>query len=1337
MFAIASKSLMRVLSVLGLVVASATVTAAAVTPDTKIGKTSAPSSTQAAETYGKLPLSFEANQGQAGSSVQFLSRGSGYSLFLTGNSAVLALGSPSGCRAPNSPPAEANAKSTPCPAGASPREDIVRMTLAGAATDRRSLKPQGEAPLPGKVNYFLGNDPSMWRTDLPTYAKVRYAGVYDGIDLVYYGNQRQLEYDFVVAPGADPAKIRMNFSGQEHLTLGANGDLILKGADGEATFHKPVVYQEIGGRRRTVPGSFDIAANRTVSFRVGSYDHSRRLVIDPVLVYSTYLGGSTNDRGNGIAVDSAGNAYVVGTTFSTDFPTTGEAFQSTNNAALAGHGGTVFVTKVDPTGTALIYSTFLGGSGSASGGDFGYGIALDPANNVYVTGATYSSNFPVTCGAYQTANPSTTAGATTGFVTKLNPASDTLLYSTYLGGAGNQSSPADGDVSQAIAVNSAGNAYLTGYTWSNNFPVSDGAFQSTFAGSATISNGFVTELNTAGSALVYSTYLGGAGSFGIGDYSNAIALDSSGDAFVTGSAGSSNFPVTAGAFQGVNNAASYGDPTAFVTELNPTGTEEVFSTYLGGSGSATPAEVLYTGDVALAIAVDNAGFVYVAGNTSSYNFPITAGALEQTDYFSNGPAGFVTKFNKAGSSLEYSTFLEGTSTSVTGLAVDGNGAAYIAGSAPAVSLGALGGFVVTPDALATPTSTADSAFLVKLSPSATVLNYATLFGGSSNDQATALALDSAGNAYLTGFASSTNFPATNGAFQAANKAAATNGSNAFVSKFSLAAENNQTTYPVLPSSIGTTLTDVGPDSLTEECYPDGDSGSDSWTMNVTVNFQASASGPPPGGMILFEDSGGAACTNPNPFAPNQCTAYPPANGSGGFSFQDGESFDAPWGPFSVPWFVSYSGDGLYAPSSVSGTVSVSPGCPAPSGDSIPFTAARPQIHLKIRGTAEKTPSKLATQWLSAKWGVSGPKFTPSPINSSANGRRLQPAAESRLVAQATPACIAPKPSLTVTVLPAAGSRLYGAANPKFTYTVAGLLNGDTVTVTPSTTATSASDVGSYPVSAVVTGAAAANYSIYVTDGTLTVTPAPLTVNIHGNWKIYGSANPSFTVTTSGLLNGDTVTVTPQTAATAASPVGSYPVTATVTGPAAANYTINLTPATLDVFKALLHVAAANAGVTYGQTPVQPTGYSITGFVNGDTAAVVSGAPALSTAVTSQTPAGVYPITVGVNNLSAANYDFTNTSSGEGAMFVYKAQLLATANNQTMVEGGPIPALTYTLSGFVNGDSAATAVTGAPDMFTTATVTSPPGRYVISGNLGTLASHNYSFTRVTGVMTVIP
>ena len=344
---------------------------------------------QVRKRYGNLPLSFEANHGQSDSTVKFLSRGSGYSLFLTSNEAVLVLSQ-----------SEADESRTASRVNRTAvrarhrKSAVVRMTLVNANPQSQAA---GHDALPGKSNYFIGNDPAKWRTNIPTYAKVKYEGVYPGVDLVYYGNHGQLEYDFVVAPGADPRLVTLAFEGAREVHIDARGELVLGVEGGEVRQHKPVVYQEVAGVKQEVAGRYVMNGKRQVGFRVADYDASLPLIIDPVLVYSTYLGGSSFDDPLGIAVDGAGSAHVTGLTTSTDFPTTAGTVQPTH----AGGSYDAFVTKLDATGSVRLYSTYLGGSGNF---DHGKGIAVDAAGSAYVTGLTNSTNFPTTAGAVQTTN---------------------------------------------------------------------------------------------------------------------------------------------------------------------------------------------------------------------------------------------------------------------------------------------------------------------------------------------------------------------------------------------------------------------------------------------------------------------------------------------------------------------------------------------------------------------------------------------------------------------------------------------------------------------------------------------------------------------------------------------------------------------------------------------------------------------------------------------------------------------------------------------------------------------------------------------------------------------
>src|SRR6266576_230582 len=491
------------------------------------------------------------------------------------------------------------------------------MKLVGA-----KLTPQVEGvdEFPGKANYIIGNDPKKWGTNVPTYAKVRYREVYPGVDLVYYGKQRQLEHDFIVAPGADPSSITLGFAGAEKMSLDPRrGALVLSVKGGEVRFEKPRIYQELGGTWREISGGYVLKNANGVGFAVAAYDANKPLVIDPTLFYSTYRGGSGEDLGLGIAADGVGNAYVTGYTLSTDFPgASSSTIQSSN-----GGGFDAFVAKINAAGTALVYSTYLGGSSD----DLGFGIAADGAGNAYVTGYTLSTDFP---GASSSMIQSSNGGGFDAFVAKFNAGGTALVYSTYLGGSGD-------DPGQGIAVDATGNAYVTGNTVSTDFPTTLLAFQSANAGST---DAFVTKLNPAGSApLVYSTYLGGSSD----DFGQGIAVDAAGNAYVTGYTGSTNFPTTAGAFQ-IDNAVG---ADAFVTKLNPAGSAPlVYSTYLGGSSD----------DFGQGIAVDVAGNAYVTGYTGSTNFPTTAGVFQIANAGSNDA--FVTTLNPAGSApLVFSTYL--------------------------------------------------------------------------------------------------------------------------------------------------------------------------------------------------------------------------------------------------------------------------------------------------------------------------------------------------------------------------------------------------------------------------------------------------------------------------------------------------------------------------------------------------------------------------------------------------------------------------------------------------------------------------------------------------------
>ena len=585
------------------------------------------------EMYGKLPLSFEENLGQTAKEVRFVSHGTGYALFLTPQEAVISLqqSMPKNL-SPLHRMAYFRAFRKVRQAG---RMSVLRMRLEGA---NLAAQIAGVDLLPGKVNYFIGNNPKNWRTDVPSYARVKYAGIYPGVDLVFYGNQRRLEYDFVVAPGADPKVIELSLKGAQKLWINSKGDLVLSVSGGQVALQKPVIYQNVRGDRHAIQGRYVLAANHRVSFAVADYDRGAPLIIDPVLNYSTYLGGSASpngDLGSGIAVDSLGDAFVTGTTFSTTFPSTPGGFGAGNA------NGVAFVTEINPTGTALLYTTYLGGTG----GDFGIGIALDnsgnnanPGGNVYVTGGTFSMDFPTT--ALNALKPGPNAAASvagTSFISKINPTVSgigSLVYSSYLGGTDGTAS----DFGNAVAADVNGNAYVTGFTASSpgtglaNFPVTAAsAFQTTLGTSN--GNAFLTRIDTTkvGSAsLAYSTYLGGSGAnaissgLGYGEIGFGVAADSSENAYIVGQTTSTDFPTTnATAFQ-PNTAppAAVANGTVFVSRIDASTTKTptaslVYSTYLGGENI----------EFGTAIALKpNSAVAYVTGTTDSLQFPTFAPA---------------------------------------------------------------------------------------------------------------------------------------------------------------------------------------------------------------------------------------------------------------------------------------------------------------------------------------------------------------------------------------------------------------------------------------------------------------------------------------------------------------------------------------------------------------------------------------------------------------------------------------------------------------------------------------------------------------------------------------
>ena len=741
------------------------------TPSTALAQRDPARRGQIVESYGQLPLSFEANRGQTDAKVKFLSRGSGYTLFLTGDAAVFSLTriSPNG-GAGHLPslPARAQARGPDVPA----RNTVLRMNLVKA---NAGAKVTGEDELSGRSDYFIGNDPKQWHTDVPTYAKVKYEGIYPGVDLLYYGNQRQLEYDFVVSPGADPHRIQFDVRGARNISTDKDGDLVFHFADGELRWRKPVVYQETNGARQTIDGHYIVRRGHRVGFLLGDYDSRRALIIDPAFAYSTYLGGATSgSSAAAVVVDASGNAYLTGYTRAWDFPVTPGAFQTTCPSGQGEYGcgdwGAAFITKMNPTGTALVYSTYLGGN---EGGQ-GSAIVIDGAGDAYVTGFTYANNFPTTPDAYQTgcSNCGYYEGLGDAFVTELNPTGSALVYSTYLGG-NTLNQVYEDSLADGIAIDTSGNVYVAGYTNFGGFPVTRGAFQtkcgSCKAGPSLI-NAFVTKFNSTLSKLVYSTFLGGSNS----DYASSMTLDAAGDVYLTGSATSTNFPVTPGAFQ---TTCSTGCDDIFVTEFNPTGSALIYSTYLGGTITQG------SGEGGAGIALDAGGDAYVTGETGAADFPTTPGAFQTTCHacVNGGSNAFLTEFNPAGSALVYSTYLGGsTFDQATAIVLDAADDAYLSGETSSPD------FPTTPGAFDTCSGcngTFYSGFFTEINPAGSALVYSTYLAGSAGfTSAWHIAMDAAGSAYLIGETEATDFPITPGAFQTTCPGGCYYGA-AFVTKF--------------------------------------------------------------------------------------------------------------------------------------------------------------------------------------------------------------------------------------------------------------------------------------------------------------------------------------------------------------------------------------------------------------------------------------------------------------------------------------------------------------------------------------------------------------------------
>jgi uncharacterized repeat protein (TIGR01451 family) len=707
-------------------------------------------------------LAFEANEGQADAAVKFLARSARHQLLLTSRSVILRS-----------------------------LKGSVGIEFAGA---NASNGMEGTAPLPGHRNYLLGNDPKNWHTGVSTFQKVLYRDVYPGINLIFYGNQSEFEYDFVVSAGADPQAIRLQIDRATRARISPTGDLLLKRGNVQVIQRKPNIYQDIDGERQVVEGHYSLSRRREVSFQIGGYDRTRPLVIDPTLVYSTYLGGGGDDSGSSLAIDNSGNVYVTGTTASLNFPTKGPAFA--NNKGLAD----IFVTRIDPTGANIIYSTYIGGSGL----DRADGIAVDASGNAFVVGRvdSTSTDFPTTAGSF---GPSYRGGDFDGFVLKLNPQGSGLIYSSFLGGEEN-------DSVEGVVVDAAGIAYVTGGTKSNAFPTTGNAYQGSRAGDT---DAFLTRINASGSALLYSTFIGGAGT----DRGSGVVLGGNGIAYVAGFGASPDFP-TEDPFQ----AGFGGSFDAFVAKFdtNASGINSlIFCSNLGGTGD----------DKAFGIAIDSgAANIYVVGQTSSNNFPVLNPSQPATGGSFDA---FIAKVSSAGTKV-YATYYGGSGDDRgTGIAVNATGV-YVTGFTASTNLP-----VVAP--LQLNNGGGFDAFVAKLNPSGTSFLYSTYLGGAANENFVAavtatnpITVDAA-SAYVTGYTASANFPTA-----LPVQPTKSGGQDAFIAKIADATPAAEFSLSLTP--VSRTVSPGGATTYTVNVTPEG---------GFTGNISLSITGLPNGATVDF------------------------------------------------------------------------------------------------------------------------------------------------------------------------------------------------------------------------------------------------------------------------------------------------------------------------------------------------------------------------------------------------------------------------------------------------------------------------------------------------------
>jgi hypothetical protein len=1192
---IALRFLCTVFAVAILNCASSAFAHAAPAPSPQPSTAAAASSAQAQldENYGKVPLSFEPNQGQSASGAQFLARGSGYTLLLSPERVTLEL------------------KLRQQPASPSPnptQSDTVNMQLLGSTG---AASGAGLEPLPGVVNYFIGNDPGKWRTGIATYRKVNFAEVYPAIDLVFYGNQRQLEYDFIVKPGGEPASIAWSVSGaRPH--LGEDGSLELSAPGGPVRFLAPVAYQVIDGRRKPVSASYAVA-EQTVHFALGSYDHSRALIIDPVLSYFSYLGGTGNDYiGNAnpgavgsagpeptqaVGIDSLRNLYVVGSTTSTDFPVASPLLPKTTKTNTSETWA--FISKFSPDGSHLLYSTYLGGS--TGGNDAVYSLAVDATGNVYATGTAGTNDFPVTAGAFQTlcapARDNNTGNAVaactfnTGsgsytqnaFALKLNPTGSSLLYSSFLGGIG-------AAWGTGIAVDSAGQAYITGTETATLcggavfqygaqyecFPTTANAVISDIGGGNPIDMAFMSVFNATGSSLVYSTLFGdsqggvsvkGGGcsaDCGAITHGTSIALDPSGNVYIGGMTVAANMVTTAGAFNTFGSGPIATSPQILVSPngygyvakfapVTASGTSLIYSTYFGGGA-------VYGGDVG-GLAADSTGNVYITGDTHAADFPATAGAYQTTCDPNQlptwcGAGSYVAKLNPTGTALVWATYLGNGSNAplyfLGPVILDGAGDVYVLGEGAGKlplgggNLSALNG---------NPT-----AYVAKFNSTGSQVLFGATVGGPGNGQewAGGMAVDSAGAVYVGGTIGPGGGPfSTPGAFQ---QAYAGGNFDAFVAKV-LQTQLSTTTLTISPASptVGQQVT------LTAKVT--GPSGS-TVVPTGTVTFLSSSSTLGTGKL----DGTGTATYSTSSLNATTYTLTASYGGDSAYSASTSSAQSLVVTPDLTTTTLTVSPASTTAGQTITFTakVKVNTGSTIPTG-TITFLNGTKQIAAVAvdgAGTATFTSSTLAVGTYSVTAAYSGDANNASSTSS------------------ATTLVVSTAPVATTTTLTASATTVTSGASITFT-----------ATVKPASGSVAATGTVTFKDGSTTLGTGTLDGTGKATYGT-----AALSVGSHSITASYGGDSGNLTSTSSA-------------------------VSITVSAPPPADFTLSIAPSSGSVS------AGTPATVTVTVTPVN-------GF-NAATTFACSGLPANSTC-------GFSPATVTPNGTAASTTTMTIDSNVKAA-----------------------------------------------------------------------------------------